>query len=214
MDVYYAVLAGYNEDWRWIAFISVAASVIAILAVARADQLGHARVARATFVLLSVQWLWVGIAHQAVMMADYNFMAPVYAGFWCLGSLSFAWAALKFCPDGVTLVSPPARWPAIGFMVLGLGLSPALVTLFGPSIAGLPWVGLAPDPTALFTAGVLMLMVPSWTWCLWTFPLLWMGVSALTAWLWMSAASWPVPMGIMMAFVGGLMLNRGQTRAS
>jgi Family of unknown function (DUF6064) len=139
---------------------------------------GRAWAPRAAFGLLGVAWLWVAWGFHWQRFASINSAAPWYAGAFAIeGLMLLAWVVAK---------------PAIATRGRGIGLALMLVALLAhPAIGaalGLPWrqaavFGLAPDPTAFGTLGVVFSVqtsrrsVPRWL--LWPIPLLWCVIAGL-----------------------------------
>jgi len=139
---------------------------------------------RAAGALLAACWLWVAWAFLLQRYATINWAAP--------------WFAAGFAIEGIALLlasafgaAPRARrgphWAhrlGLGLLLFALVVQPWLGVL-----QGRPWVqaevfGMAPDPTAVATLGVLLVLAPRapWHWLLWPIPLLWCAIAAATAW--------------------------------
>ena len=139
---------------------------------------------------LSVTWLWVAWAFHLARYATINTAAPWFAAAFVLEALLLAAGAWV----GMHRRTPLAEGSRLGW---GFGL-------LGLAILGYPWVGLllgrplsqaevfgiAPDPTAVGTLGVLLLttsgrdsVAPRRAVVMaWPIPVLWCGISGATLW--------------------------------
>lgn len=149
-----------------------------------------ARGARLAAILLAACWLWVAWAFFWQRYATINWAANYFAAAFLLQALLLLWlGGQRTHPGGLAPAGPPRIVGAalLGFAVL---VFPALAPL-----SGRPWqqaeiFGIAPDPTALATLGVLLVARAPWQ--LWPLPLLWCAVSAATLYTMQSADAWVV----------------------
>lgn len=140
------------------------------------------------------------------------FHAQRFAGIhWAAGGFAWAFAlqALLWLGFARLLAPRVGRGPrrAVGLAVLALAL--AAWPLAG-TLAGRPWTqaelfGIAPDPTALATLGLLLLVqgrgkaAARWTALLWPLPLAWCAWSALMRWAMQDALAWPLAAAVLLA---------------
>ena len=136
---------------------------------------------RAGLAMLAACWLWVAWAFHLQRYATINWAAT-----WFAAAFAIEGVLLLLASAAASTASAHARrhWLGLGLLVFSLLALPALGVL-----QGRPWVqaetfGMAPDPTALGTAGALLLLAPRtpWNWLLWPIPVLWCIVGAATAW--------------------------------
>lgn len=158
--------------------------------------------------LLALAWAVVGWSFVWQRYAPINWGVAYAAPLFALQALMLGYLALSRMPGPFTL--RVARGAA-GFGLLGWGvlLHPFAAPLFGRPLAGAEVVGIAPDPTAVATIG-LALLLPSRSLSLAAsvIPALWLGFSALTLHL-LDAAERLVPlMALAVAAAGGLVLGR------
>ncbi len=172
--------------------------------------------------LLAVAWAFVGWSFVWQRYAPVNWAMEYVAPAFGLQALLLAWAAMRAAQGGVgwnpTLRAPGDRKAiyakgmrsAIGSALLGGGfmLHPLAAPLFGRPLAQAEVAGLAPDPTAVATLG-LALLLPSRALGLvaFVFPALWLAGSALTLWT-LGAAEAAVPLLALALAAGGLALPR------
>lgn len=150
---------------------------------------GDARCVRPACALLAAAWLWVAWGFHLQRYAAINWAAPAFAAASALQGLLLlgvgaAGRAVEFTPRGWRRGLGLA---VVTFAVIGM---PLLAPLTGRSWMQAELFGLAPDPTAMGTLGVLLLLrrqgstparSPSaWaTASLWPVPLLWCALTSV-----------------------------------
>ena len=176
----------YNAE-IWPAHFFAAALGLALVLVALKGRAGPA--ARICCALLAACWLWVAWAFHIERYAAINWAATWFAAAFAIEAL------LLLAAVGTELVLR-VRWGGREALGLGLLLFAILVQPWlGLVLLGRPWreaglFGLVPDPTAIGTVGLLLLLrpLPSARFArvlvmlLWPIPLLWCVVGALTQW--------------------------------
>ena len=183
-QTYHRLFELYNTA-LWPAPLVAAALGLAMLLLALKGP--PAAAARAAFLLLAVGWFWVGWAFHLQRYAAINWAAT--------------WFAAGFALQGLLLLAAAGlEWQRAqgGRRVLGLALMGFAVLVapwLGLALRGRPWTeaelfGMAPDPTALGTVGLLLVLRPAagarsgrvLHGLLWPLPLLWCAIGALTQW--------------------------------
>lgn len=177
---YWRLVELYNRDFWPLQLLLLAAGTAALWLVATRPAHGFRWIALG----LSAAWLWVGWAFLWQRYATINWAAQYVA-------LAFAAQAALLLAAGV--VCRPASRPP-GAAVRGFGWLLAVAGLLYPLVglaAGRPWVqaevfGMAPEPTALFTLGLLLLsgqpVSRAGRTLLFAIPLLCLLLGAATAW--------------------------------
>ncbi|MBB4287590.1 DUF6064 family protein [Roseospira goensis] len=132
---------------------------------------------RVTAGALGLAWLWVGWDVLLGRFGPLLWAAPYAAALvWIQGAAMLLAGALA----GAT---PARRGPSVGH---GLGLLLALAGVvawpLSAPLSGRPWiqaevVGLAPDPTALLTLGLLLMAGGRVRWGLMVIPVVWLALS-------------------------------------
>ncbi len=152
---------------------------LAALALALRPQPGGGRAIAA---ILAAGWLWSGGVFHGQYLAPLNFAAPIYA-------TGFAVQGLLLLLSGVVLGRLTFRLRAdapgvagVAVIVLALVVDPVLGWLAGWPVAQTPVVGLAPNPTALFTLGMLLLARPVVPFHLLVLPVVWALWSGWMSW--------------------------------
>lgn len=175
---YYRLLELYNRA-VWPAQLAGLGAGLAIVALLALDEIPRRRVVSG---LLALAWGFVAVAFHYERYAQINWAAPWFA-------LAFALEAVLFVLVGI--VAGSLRWtpPRGAGFVIGLALVAAAVVGYPllALLAGRPWstteiFGVAPDPTAIATAGALALVRGKVRWLLLVVPLAWCGVTASTLW--------------------------------
>lgn len=138
---------------------------------------------RLVFAILAACWILVAWAYLLTRYQTINWAARYFAiGFLVEALLLAAFAAFRRDAD---LRPANANWASRSGLCLGA------FALFGqPLIAplvGRPWAqaeifGVAPDPTAVATLGMVLAAGVGWSWVLLIIPLLWCAVSGATLW--------------------------------
>jgi hypothetical protein len=181
---YYRMLERYNAA-VWPAQVLTSALGLGILILLRRPSARHGRIIAGILALL---WVWVAWAFLLSRYADINWAMTYVAPLFVLEALLLVWwgvigGKLSFA------VEPQARSRAgAALFMFALLLYPGLAT-----ISGRPWrqaevFGIAPDPTAFATVGLLLLASSRVRWALLPVPLIWCAITAATLWA-MSAQS-------------------------
>ena len=200
LDVYLTLLDSYNRDHLIFVIagmgICLAAVACAFLSAAR-----HSTIMKRLILSgLAICAMFIGIIHQLNLMTDFNFMAPIYSGFWVLQGFILLW--LSISRRGADLFQAPAisRNIGVAIAVYGIVLHPVIVHLVGNSFGlGTPLAGTAPNPTILVIAGILLTMRGIPPLVMLIFPLAWAGVSAMTAYLLSFPVDYAISIGLLMA---------------
>lgn len=173
---YYRLFALYNAElWPLqLAALAAGAAIFALAVSQRPTWRGGAIAA-----LLAAAWLFVAWAWHLQRYDGINF-----AGRWF--ALAFAIQALLLVAIGVFrdgLRLAPRRHPAgilgMAVFVFALVIQPLIGPLVGREWASAELFGLAPDPTAVGTLGILI-AADRMRWWLLVIPILWCAVTGLT----------------------------------
>jgi len=212
IEVYFASMAAYNAGVFPAALIGLLVFVAALALVlrppaGRADASG-----RIVALVLAAAWIWVGAVHQRGLMGQLDFMAPLYgiawiaegAGLFLMGTVL---GRLRFA-----FIANAAAWAGLVLALLGLLGYPLAVLLLGHGWQALPVAGTAPHPTAIATAGFLLLaaaasrriiLVP-----LLVIPLAWGAVAAVSAHLLAFPLAYTVTASVLIALAGAIAAAR------
>jgi hypothetical protein len=185
---YYRLLELYNLA-IWPAQVAGMATGLAIVALLIAQRRHHERIIAG---LLAACWLWIAVAFHYQRYAQINWAAAWFA-------VAFACEALLLVIVGVLpsrfvlqRASGGTVWIVISIVTLSVLGYPILAPL-----TGRPWTtaeifGVAADPTAIASVGVLALVRGRIRWLLLVVPVLWCAVAAATLWAMGAAGAWVV----------------------
>ena len=174
-DVYWRLLERINEAFWPLHVLAVAIGLAALLLALRDNQ-------RIALALLAPAWLTSGILFHFTYYAELNWAAPWFGwGFIAQAALllALAWFA------GSSRTHGPSKGVSTGIgaivaMVSLLGY-PLIAATIGPGLSHAETYGLHPDPTAIATLGVLLILLrgPGF-WLASLIPILWCVIGALT----------------------------------
>lgn len=158
-----------------------------VVALARGDRRGQ----RAVNIVVALLWVGVAGAFHLQRYAGIHWLAPWFAGAFVLQAL----ALLALQPEG------RCSLPGAGLLAFAVLIYPCFGVL-----AGRPWsqaevFGLAPDPTAIGTLGLLLALPRRHAWA-WPVPLAWCAVSGATLWAMEDALAWLPPAAAVAALFG------------
>lgn len=155
-----------------------------------------------TGLVLGVLWAFVGWSFLINRYAGINWAAAYVAPAFFLQAGLLLLAALL--PGGLAFARRDAiGWAGLVLALAGLLLYPALPLVFARPWTSAEVFGIAPDPTAIVTLGLLMAARGAWLAVLLPIPLLWCLVSGLTLWAMDDAQAWlpfgAVAIGVLLA---------------
>lgn len=183
VEVFFTLMAQYNGANFPAGPLGVVLALALLLLVVQPHLLPIAGRDRMIAVLLSAAWIWVGMLHQLDMMATLNFMAPYYGFAWIVGGLLIGLSGTVFGHVRFGFPQQLRGWVGAALALFGAFGYPLIVLLLGYGWAALPLVGTAPDPTAIFTVGMLLMVRDRTPLHLLLIPLAWGGVAAASAYL-------------------------------
>jgi len=205
---YYRLFALHNAD-LWPLQIAILAAAVVILVLAFSSR--PAWRGRAIAALLAAAWLFVAWAWHLHRYDGINF-----AGRWF--ALAFAIQAVllivtSVVRDGLRLAprGHPAAMAGMALFAFALMIQPLIGPLVGREWASAELFGLAPDPTAVGTLGLLV-AAASMRWWLFVIPVAWCAVTGLTLWTMDAPDAFVTPLAGAMAI--GLAIWRGVSRES
>jgi hypothetical protein len=174
-DIYWRLLERVNEAFWPLHVLAVAIGLTALLLALR----GNKRVALA---LLAPAWLTSGILFHLTYYAELNWAAPWFGwGFIAQAALLLALALFV----GSSSTQGPAKglstWIGTTVAVVSLLGYPLIAATIGPGLSHAETYGLHPDPTAIATLGMLLIILRGPTfWLTSLIPILWCVIGSLT----------------------------------
>jgi threonine/homoserine efflux transporter RhtA len=175
---YYRLFELYNIDiWPLQILALLAGAAILVLIRNRMASSG-----RIIGVLLAACWLWVAWAFHWQRYATINWAASYFAVGFAIEALLLIWIGVV--RDSLRFDSAPRVRARIGVAIFAFALTfqPLLQLLSGRNWQQLETFGVAPDPTAVATLGVL-LASNRMPWIAVPLPLIWCVIGGVTLWL-------------------------------
>jgi hypothetical protein len=171
LQTYYRLFDLYNHA-IWPAQIVAVGAGIAIWALLnRAD----VRRGRVVTTILAVCSLWVAIVFHAHRYATLTWSARYYAWGFGLEAALLLWAGVV--RGRLVFERRPA---GLAIFLFALVVQPLISPLFGRTWRQVEVFGVAPDPTAIATLGLLLLATGRVRWELMVLPLFWCAISGAT----------------------------------
>ncbi len=166
---YHRLFELYNAA-IWPAQILALALGAATLALSQKRSVGSARWIAA---ILAACWLWVALAFHAARYATLNPAAPAFAWIFGIEAALLLWIGAVRGRLAFGRASTVGERIGLGLAVFAVAVMPFAALVFGRSVRAAEIFGLAPDPTAVATLGLLVLARVPRRWLLMTLPVLW-----------------------------------------
>ncbi len=212
-QTYYRLFELYNLEW-WPLQILALVLGAAVLAM---GWRGGDRAGRAIAAILALCWLWVAWGFHWQRYASINWAASYFALAFLAQALLLLWLGVlrgRLTPAPATRLQQRA---GLGLLLFAVLVFPVMGPLLGRSWTQAELFGMAPDPTALATLGVVLLAGARQAWGLFPIPVAWCLLSGATLWAMESADFAVVPLAALLALilaVGAAMANAGSGRSS
>lgn len=162
---------------------------------------GDGRRARLVAGILAACWLWTAIAFHATHYATIHRAAIYFA--WAFGLEALLLVTAGVFAGRFTLERRgAARWLGLALFLFALLVQPLVGMAFGREWRQAEIFGIAPDPTAVGTLGILLLTGARRRWVLMAVPALWCAFSGATLLAMGSPAGWLVIAAAAVALVG------------
>lgn len=173
-QAYYRLFELHNLAWWPLSLVTLGLGVLTLALALH----GGMRALRAAGLIHAACWIWVAWSFHGERYAAINPAAIWFAWAFTLeGVLLLGQQRAKLAPAG-----PLQRRVGIGLLVFALLGLPLAGPLFGRSWAGAEVSGMAPDPTAVATLGVLLQVKAHRVSVFRVIPLAWCMVSGATLW--------------------------------
>lgn len=174
-DIYWRLLERINETFWPLHIVAVAIGLTALLLALR----GHQRMALA---LLAPVWLTSGIIFHWTYYAELNWAAPWF-GWGFIAQAVLLLTLAFFAGSSRTQGSSKAlsTWIGATVVLVSVLAYPLIALTIGPGLSHAETYGLHPDPTAIATLGVLLIILRGPTlWLAMLIPILWCVIASLT----------------------------------
>jgi Family of unknown function (DUF6064) len=159
----------------------------------------HPRRRRLLAAILAGWWLWIAIAFHATRYATLSWVAVYFAWGFGVEAVLLIWAGvirgrLVFAPR-VDAIGGAGRW----IFLFALLVQPLIGLLFGREWRQTGIFGVAPDPTAVATLGILLLATGRVRWELIAVPVLWCAISGAMLAAMGAPDAWITPVAALLA---------------
>jgi len=175
---YYRLFELYNAD-IWPAQIVSLALGAAILATLRNDARWRGRAVAA---ILALCWFWIAAAFHIRHYATINWAAAYFAAGFAIQALLLAWTGLVRDRLLLQPLENPIGRVGLTIFLFALLIQPLIGPLLGRAWRQVELFGVAPDPSAVATLGILLLATNRVAWELLLIPIIWCAVSGTTLW--------------------------------
>jgi len=201
---YFRLIALHNEAVWPAQLLALACGLAVIFCIARPAP----RTRRSALLVLAVAWAWIAWAYHLERYADINTAGPWFA-------LAFGVQALLLCFMALrSHGAAPARMQkqvALGLAGLAVLAYPLLAPGSGRGWGQAEVFGIAPDPTAVATLGVLLACRANPI--AWLIPLMWCAVSGATLMELRVGYAWLLPTFAIVAVAAGLLFRQSRHSA-
>jgi hypothetical protein len=152
------------------------------------------------WLILALFWTWVAWAFLWRRYSTINWAAVYLVPLFALQALLLLAAAL----GGSTVrnrINRRTRAAALTLFIGGVALYPAIAPLVGRGWNQAEVFGMAPDPTAIATLGLVLLVPGRWSGWVKVVPVVWCLISGLTLWAMGAPEAWVPPAAALLSLV-------------
>ncbi|MCK6454414.1 MAG: DUF6064 family protein [Alphaproteobacteria bacterium] len=206
-SVYYRLFELYNADVFPAQVAALGAGLAILLLLLRGG--GDARQGRIVAAILAACWLWIAWAFHYQRLATIHLGGPLIAAGFALQGMLLLWVAIARGGLAFNVSRRASDLAGLAIFLFAVAVQP----LIGP-LAGRPWsqaelFGLAPDPTAVATLGLVLLARGRAARLLLALPVVWCIVQGTTLWLLRSPDALVLPGAALLALA--VAFRRGGT---
>ena len=176
-QTYYRQFELHNAEWWPLPLITLALGLVLPVLLHR----GGPHSTRVVAVVLALCWLWVAWAFHWQRYAAINPAGGYFALAFAVETLLLIWLGARQTQPPKP-VSKPNRHAGIAVFLYALMFHPLVAPFQGRGWSQAEVFGMAPDPTALATLGILLMARERHFLVLALIPLLWCFVSGATLW--------------------------------
>ncbi len=192
---YFRLFELYNRDIWPLQLVAFGLGLTIWIVLRRSE----ARRGRAITAVLGACWLWVAIAFHAHRYATINWAAVSFA--WGFGLEAALLLGFGTVAGWLSFDRPSDRTSRAGAWILffALAIEPMAGLLSGRGWRQAELFGVAPDPTAVATLGVLLLAGGRGRWALLVVPVIWCAIAGATLLAMKEADAWIPPVAAVLA---------------
>lgn len=195
-QTYYRLFELHNTEWWPLPIITLVLGFALLFLLIR----GNAQSGRLAAAALALCWLWVAWAFHWQRYAAINPAGGYFTLAFAVEALLLFWLAATQIPS-----PEPApklrRYAGCGVFLYALLIHPLIGLVQGRSLVQAELFGMAPDPTALATLGILLMAGGRHFWPFALIPLLWCLVSGASLWAMSAPNFFIAPLVALMAVV-------------
>jgi hypothetical protein len=152
--------------------------------------------------ILAACWLWIAIAFHATRYATIHWGGIYFAGAFGLEALLLVWAGILRGRLTFDRRGDAVGQAGLAIFLFALLVQPLIGLLFGRGWRQIEVFGIAPDPTAVGTLGILLLTAGRARWELIAVPVLWCAFSGATLLAMGTPAGWVMLAAAVLAVLG------------
>lgn len=178
-DVYYRLFEIYNKA-LWPVQLTALALGVMLPILARRWSRSRGRIIS---LVLAAGWLCVAWFFHLQRFAEIYWSAPIFAALFAFEAALLLWTGTIRGRLIFRTGSSQRKRAGLGIFLISLLVYPLAGLVPGLSWAQAEIAGLAPDPTALATMGMLLLVEDGPPWLLLAIPLFWCAVNGVTLWM-------------------------------
>lgn len=175
---YYRLFELYNIELWPLQLLFLALGVVVLLLWRRRSKMAG----QALAAILALCWLWLAWAYHWQRYASINLAANYYALAFALEALLLLWLGVVRGRLSIAAGGSVRQRIGLVLFVFALLFFPLIGPLLGRSWSQAEIFGMAPDPTALATLGILLLCGKRPLWWLFLLPAAWCLISGATLW--------------------------------
>ena len=199
---YHRLFALYHRDIWPAQLVALGAGMLVIAA----GVSGGARWTRLAALLTGLAWCWVAWAFHLDRYAAINTAAPWFAAGFVLQGLLLLWTAAGPVSRLAGFGGSARSVPGLAILLLSVAAYPVLPSLQRSWQAPHELFGIAPDPTAMATLGLLLTMRAHWS--MWVLPVAWCAISGATLLALRAPLAWLPPAVAVAAMAAAIVVAR------
>jgi hypothetical protein len=208
---YYRLFEIYNAAIWPVQVLAVGLGVAIPIIIGRAAAAVRGRVVA---VIFAAGWLWVAIAFHALRYTTINWGAAYFAWIFGLEAALFLFLGVVAGRLSFGLPRGAAGRAGLAIFLFALLVEPLAAPLLGRGWRSMELFGVAPDPTAVATLGILLLARARGRWLLLVVPVLWCALTGTTLLAMKAPDFWVPPLAAVFAVSLEVWQSRARRRSA